>query len=102
MDFLANIDPGTWLLLGGACALICAVLFVLGLFFQVIGSIVDVFSGLFGLVFGVLGGGPVSWCGCLVALFGCGLCGGLTLLMTNILQTCGTPQAVNFCRLLGR
>lgn len=102
MDLLQNVDPNLLFWGGALCALICGGLLVLGFVFQLVGSALDIVGGLFGAVLGILGGGPVSWCGCLVVLLGCGICGGFGLMLANALQTCGTPDAVNFCRLFGR
>lgn len=101
MDLLQNTDGSTLLIAAVGCCLLCGVGVVLLLLTQLLGSVFDIFSSVFGLVFNVVEGGPVSWCGCL-ALIGVGLvCGGLVLVLAQALSTCGTPNAVNFCRLLG-
>jgi hypothetical protein len=101
VDFLQNMDSGTifWIVVG--LSLCCGVLILVSFGLQIIGNVVGLFSGITDFFFGILGGGPQSWCGCLVLVGGCGMCGVLVWAMYGFLQTCGTPNAVNFCRLFG-
>ena len=66
---------------------------ILGIFFDVFGVIIDLTTGLFG-------GGPGGCCGCLALLFILAGCGVLIFGVSDILSTCGTPDAVNLCRLV--
>lgn len=101
MDLFNNIDPQTLLWLTVICGLLCGALVVASLFFQVVGSIFGLIGGLLEMLTGILTGGPASWCGCIVLIFGCGGLGAMAIFLFNVTQTCGTPQQVNFCRLLG-
>lgn len=92
---LPEISP---LLIVVVCGL-CLVGFVLLMVVQLIGGVFDIFFGLFEFVGGIIEGGPIAWCGCLVLIGGCGLCAGTIYVVTQLLSTCGTPDAVNFCRL---
>jgi hypothetical protein len=77
------------------------VIAVLGFVLNFLGNAFDIIGGVFGIFTDLLTGGPLVWCGCLVflaVLFICGI-GGFWLFTT--LSTCGTPQAVNLCGLLG-
>jgi hypothetical protein len=102
LDFLQNIDPGLLILIAGGCGLLCVVLVVISTLFQVFGTVFEVFTSLFEFVFGLAGGGPLGGCGCLFAAVGCGACALVGVTIANVLTTCGTPEAVNFCRLFGR
>lgn len=96
MDFLQNIDIGTLLLLGAGLALLCVVGLVLFFGLQIIGSVFGVIFGFVQLFTGIITGGPVAWCGCLVLILACILCVGTVLLYS----TCsGNPSAMNFCSL---
>lgn len=102
MESLLNTaDPSSLVMLALCCALLCIVGVVLMLGLQIISGFLDVFTSIFGLFFDVLSGGPVAWCGCLVMIFGCAGLVGLGILFSQVLSTCGTPQAVNFCQFLG-
>lgn len=104
MEFLQNIDPSTVILLGLGCTCLCGVIFVLGVFINIIEILVNIFEMFFGVISGLLGGilgvGDPG-CGCVFLIFGCGGCGLLTWTVLNVLQTCGTAEQVNFCRLFG-
>jgi hypothetical protein len=100
MEFLQNIDPATLVLLVMGLALICGVVVILFFGIQIIGSVLGVFGQFFGLLTGVVSGGPASWCGCLVLFGGCGLCSVLAYAVYQLSQSCGT-NPVNFCRFLG-
>lgn len=92
---LSSINP----LWGMAIAVLCCVGGVLIL------VVLNVIGGLFGVGLGILeigldlfSGGPIAWCGCLVVLLGCCGCTAITIMAIRVLSTCGTPDAVNFCR----
>lgn len=102
MDLFQNMTPDGAFLLALGCVLLCGVGVLLFLGLQIIGGVFDIVSGVLGLFFDILGGGPVSWCGCLLFLVALFACGGLTLLGAQALATCGTPDAVNLCTLFGR
>ncbi len=102
MDFLQSIDSSNAILIALGCACLCGVLFVLMAGLQVVGGVLETFLSLFGMFFDVLSGGPVAWCGCLVAVLGCVGLVGLGILLTQALSTCGTPQAINFCSIIGQ
>ena len=96
MDFLNSIQP-FWIVL--CCGALCAVGAFVVIVLPILGGALDLFGGLFELLFGVIEGGPISWCGCLFVLLGCGLCGGIALAIFSVASTCDSPNAVNFCRL---
>lgn len=85
---------------------ICAVGFCL---LGIVGSLLlnffsiflDILGGIIGLVWEVLASGPIGWCGCLLAVtLICGVVWLISYLLA-VLPTCGTPEAINLCRLLG-
>ena len=96
-----EINPGDLILLALGCACLCGVglLFMTG--FQVISGFLDIFSSLIEVVFEILAGGPVAWCGCVVLLFVCGGGTVLAVILAQGLWSCGTQQAINFCTLIG-
>lgn len=90
------------LLLVLGCACLCVVGFILMSGLHIVGGVIGTFSSVIDVVFNILSGGPVSWCGCLVLIFVCiGGVGG-AYVITQAMATCGTPQAINLCRLFGR
>ncbi len=93
---LGAIDPGIVLAI---CGLLCCGGIFIGIALPVLGIFGDVFGALFGVFFDIISGGPVAWCGCFFVIFGCFVCFGLVATLSSILSTCGTPDAVNFCRL---
>jgi hypothetical protein len=101
VDLLQGIDSQTAFFLAVGCVLLCGVGIVLFLGLQIIGGIFEIFSSVLSLFFDILGGGPLSWCGCLLFIVLCVGCVGLTLLGIQALSTCGTQEAVNLCRLIG-
>lgn len=96
MDFLSSIDP-LWVAI--CCGLLCIVGFLALIVLPIVGGALDLLGGIFELVFGILEGGPIAWCGCLLFLAGCGVCAGILIAVMSVLSTCDTPNAVNFCRL---
>lgn len=97
----ANV-PIVVIICGGMCLLSLVLVVVLPLItgtLQIFGSIIDIFTGIIGAFTGILSGGPVAWCGCLFFLVVLAMCGGLALIVANIVATCGTPDQVMFCRL---
>jgi len=80
---------------------LCAAGIAGSLLLNLLGVVLQVIGGLVGLLFEVLGSGPIGWCGCLIVL---ALVVGVVLLVgyvLSVLPACGTAQAVNLCRLLG-
>jgi hypothetical protein len=99
MPDLQNLDIGlTILVLAG----LCAVGVVLLLLLQVLGTVFGFVFNILEVVGGVIQGGPMAWCGCLVGLLVCGGCGIGIAVTVSLLSSCGTPDAVNFCSLFGR
>ena len=98
---MQNIDAGTVLLIAVGCGVLCVV--GIGLLFslQIITSVVGMFAGIFQVFGTVLNGGPLAWCGCILLFVICGAITVLGIWFVSILSTCGTENAVNFCRLLG-
>jgi hypothetical protein len=94
-----NVDLTTLALIAVALCGVGIVAFVL---IHVFGMFMGVFTGIFQLVSHLIAGGPVAWCGCLLAALGVGACGLLTITMVSIYSSCGTATAVNFCRFFGR
>lgn len=99
MEFLQQIEPGTLLLIVVGC---CVGGVVLAILLPIISAVVGLVIDLTGVFVDILGGGPSSWCGCLVGLVLCAGCALTAAFVVSVLNTCGTPQAVNFCTLLGR
>ncbi len=97
MDFLGNAN--TVLIVVVACTVLCGLGIVMFMGLQIIGTVLGLFTGILEMVLGMIAGGPMAWCGCLAMLLGCGVCLALTLAIAGMLSTCGTPDAVNFCRI---
>ncbi|GAB4510516.1 MAG: hypothetical protein OHK0046_07520 [Anaerolineae bacterium] len=91
---LPEIDPLILVVLCGLCGVGLVAVFL----FQFLGGVLDLIFGLFGVFGNLFEAGPFAGCGCLAVLGGCGLCGGLIFLIAQVTTTCGTPEAVNFCR----
>jgi hypothetical protein len=102
VESLQNLDGATLFIIAVGLALLCGVGVVLLIATQVLGNVVGLFTSILGVFFNIAEGGPASWCGCLVLIGGCIVCGGLALVLAQTLSTCGTPNAVNFCGLFGR
>lgn len=100
MDINTLLDPNNVTIIF-ICVGLCVVGLILLFILQFVGGIFAGIMSLFEVVFQVISGGPVAWCGCLVGLLVC--CGvfGVIVAFASIFQDCGTPNAVNFCRLLG-
>ena len=83
------------------CALLCGVGILLFLGLQLLefaGAIIGAIIGIFELFLGVLGGGPVAWCGCLLVLLVIVSCAGIVFLLAT---SCGTENAINLCSVFG-
>ncbi|HEX2622672.1 MAG TPA: hypothetical protein VHL11_21075, partial [Phototrophicaceae bacterium] len=87
---LQNIEPSTLVVLVMGLALICGVVVILFFGIQIVGSVLGVFGHFFSMLTGVISGGPASWCGCLVLVFGCTLCSVLGFALFQLTQTCAT------------
>lgn len=95
MEFLQDIPWGTVLLITAG---LCGIGIVLAIIVQVFGFV----GNFLEIIFEVFNGGPLAWCGCLIGIFICGGCACTVAFAASVLSTCGTPNAVNFCVLLGR
>jgi hypothetical protein len=103
--FGLELDGG--MLVVVACVLLCgmAVVLVLGLhffgiIFDILGVVFGLFTGGLELGMGLVAGGPIAWCGCIVLIVVLLGCCGLVFTASGILNSCGTPDQVNFCRLI--
>lgn len=93
-NFLQNIDLSTLLVLTVGGVLLCVVGVVLFFGIQIISSTLGLVINFFDLFGDILGGGPLSWCGCLLGLLICAGCAGVGLLAV----TCSSnPGSMNFC-----
>ena len=100
MDFLQHINPTTAILLGvGLCAL-CLVLPLLLSGLHVITAILSLFTHAIGALTHLVSGGPVAWCGCLVAIGVFGFVVMMVWLLSNAPASCAV-HPTNFCGLLG-
>ncbi len=99
MDFLQNVDT-TVVLIALAC--LCVVGFVLLNLLQAVGTVFGAVSGIFDIAFALLGGDPITGCGCMSTLVICAVVACIGIFAASVLSTCGTPQAVMFCSWLGR
>jgi uncharacterized protein involved in cysteine biosynthesis len=81
------------------CGLLCVGGVVLLVVLQVLGGVLGFLFGFVEMFLGILSGGPASWCGCLAVLIGIVVCGGLAFMLAGALSSCGTPDAVNLCRI---
>jgi len=102
LDLLQNIDPAHLPLIAVGCALLCAVVVVIGFLLQALSSIFDVIAGLVEVAVEIAQGGPVAWCGCLALVVLLVGGGGVAVMLIQGLAACGTPEAINFCALIGR
>jgi hypothetical protein len=94
---LPNVDFGNLLIIAVIGFGLCVVGLLLFLGLQIIGTTVHAFAGILQLFGNVVNGGPVAWCGCLVALFICASAVGITLLTVNCNAN---PYSMNFCRFI--
>ncbi len=85
-------------LLGVGCCLLCGV----GLVLTVLAPVFDLLGGIVEMVVGLFGVGPVPGCGCVVVVALVASVLVVAALTMSILSTCGTPNATNFCTLFGR
>ena len=99
---LQNLDPNLLVFGGLGCVALCGIGIVLFFGMQAIGAAVGTFAGLFDIFGQILGGGPISWCGCAAVIVGIVACVGVVLLAGSALSTCGTPDAMNICTFFGR
>lgn len=96
---LTQINPVVIVL---ALACLCVVGIILLTVLNLIGGVLDLISGAFGLVFNVASVDPSGGCGCLVVLLLCAGVGCVAVFGSSLLSTCGTPDAVRFCTWIGR
>ncbi len=101
MELLQNLDGGTLTLIVGGLCLLCLVLPVLLSGLSIIGAILGTLADILGALLGVLGGGPASWCGCLVVIGACGFVVLLVALIGAGLAGCDA-NPTNLCVLFGR
>jgi hypothetical protein len=101
MQIMQGVDLNTILIAGGVLVTLFLVVSVLGSVLSIFGFIGDIFGNLSNVIFALLGCGPLPGCGCLFAVLSLAGCGIVTVYIVGVVQTCGTPQAVNFCQLLG-
>jgi hypothetical protein len=83
------------------CVAIVVIVGVLAFVLNFVGTIFGAVGGVLGLFTDLITGGPAVWCGCLVLAVILLVCGSIGWLLVSTLNTCGTPQAVNLCGLLG-
>lgn len=100
MEFLQTLDWGTLLPLILICGVILGILVIVLVVFQILGGVIGAIGGIFQFFMGILTGGPIAWCGCLVLIGGCGFCGLLSIALIRTIQSCDTNYT-NFCRILG-
>jgi hypothetical protein len=98
-NLLQNVDLGTLLVLVVGAVLLCVVGVILFFGLQIISSTLGLVVNFFDLFAGIIGGGPVSWCGCLLVLIICMGCAGIAVLAV----TCNSnPGSMNFCVFFAR
>lgn len=101
MDVLQNLNGGSLsLILVGLCAL-CLVGFVLIFGVHIIGAALEAVGHGLAIILHILSGGPTQWCGCLLAIGGCGVVALVIYVAATALAACGT-NPTNFCALFGR
>jgi hypothetical protein len=102
VDFSQILNLGNIPSLVIICVAGVIIIAVLGFILQFVGTFFGVIGGTFQLFTDLISGGPVVWCGCLVAIFALGICGIVGFFVASALGTCDTAQAVNLCSLFGR
>ncbi len=95
------MDGGTLILIAAGCGILCIVLFVIGTVLNALGIVFELLGGLAEFAVNLFNFGPVPGCGCVVVVGVIALCIGTVLAVNGVLQSCATPQPVNFCQLLG-
>jgi len=100
MNFLNNLDPNLLPYIGACLGLLCILIFVVGFLMQLVGGFLNIFGQGFGFILHILQGGPLSWCGCLLAFLGCIACAGIAMTILNASSSCATNYT-NFCKWLG-
>jgi hypothetical protein len=98
LEFIQN-NPQVAAFIGILCGGLCVVGMVLFFGMQMITGIFQAGVNLFATV---IGGGPVSWCGCLVVLILLIGCAGVSIWGVSVLTNCGTTQRIILCDWLGR
>jgi len=98
-NFLQNVDLSTLLILTVGGVLLCVVGVVLFFGLQILSSTLGMFVNFFELFTNILGGGPLSWCGCLLVLLVCAGCAGIALLAVSCNSN---PGSMNFCVFFAR
>lgn len=98
-EMLQGVDVGLVVVI---LAVMCVVLVVGAFVLQALGTVFGVVFNFFEIIGSIIQGGPVSWCGCLIGVIVCAGCGVGTAVVLSLASTCGTPEAVNFCRLFGQ
>ena len=101
MEFLQNVNGGTLALVAVGLCVLCFVLPILLSGLSIIGAILGTLADILGALFGVLSGGPASWCGCLVVIGACGFIALLVALVGAGLSGCDA-NPTNLCVLFGR
>ena len=100
MDLLQNINPAHLPYIAVGCALLCLVVFVIGFILQAVSGILEIIFGAFELLINLLQGGPVAWCGCIVAFFGIAVFAGAVFLYLNAPESCAA-HPTRFCQWFG-
>lgn len=85
------------ILICGGFIVLFVVLGILSFFANIIQMVLDVVNFIMSI--GMMG--PVPGCGCLALFLGCGCFASVAYVWLTAMNTCGTPQAMNFCRFLG-
>lgn len=100
MELLQNIDPALLPYIAVGCPLLCAVIVVIGFALQTVGSFFDVIFGFIQAATGILEGGPMAWCGCILLLLGCIACAGIVFLFATAPGNCA-EYPTRFCEWFG-
>ena len=88
MEFVGSLSPVWWVVIVCLCCILGAVfLFLLNFVSEIFGIVANLFEFVFNIVGGIVGGGPVIWCGCLVGLMICCGISVVALALTNIAST---------------